>query len=133
MIPAEFIMGGGGSILLGVVGYFLRKTHEKIDKTATAIEALSEQIRKDSKTSRDEIIQTFQDICHERQGACSKLQKSELNTIAHKTQSNCNAITRLQEDREKRWEKQENINDNIKRVLYSTKDGGRSWQLKNGD
>lgn len=141
MIPAEFVMGGGGSILLGVVGYFLKKTHEKIDSTANAVNQIGKDVETkldkleikleiETKATKTEITQIFQDICHERQGACGKLRDAMLVSVENKAAAACGKIARVIEDRDKRWERQEQFNEQVKRVLYQTKDGGRSWQLK---
>lgn len=140
-IPIDVFMGGGGITLLGVVSYFLRKTHEKIDGTASAVTALGtsleDQIDRleskleiETKQTKIEITQIFQDICHERQGACGRLQESKLLAVENKARAACIKADRIAEENEKRWAKQEIINDKIKRVLYSTNDGGKSWQLK---
>ncbi len=140
-IPVDVIMGGGGVTLLGVVTYFLKKTHDKIDSTANAVASMSasvaDQIDKleakleqETKNTRKETIQVFQDICHERQGACGRLRDAMLLSVENKAKAACLKIEKVAEDRERRWDRQEQINDQIKRVLYATKDGGKSWQLK---
>lgn len=132
-VPIEIIFGGSGISLLGIVSYFLKKTHDKIDDTAKAVDRVAEQLRKDHKETRDEIIDTFQSICRERQGACANLQAAKLSAVEATSKHTCEKVVRINEDRDRKWEKQEMFNDQIKRVLYQTKDGGRSWQLKNGD
>ena len=140
-IPFDVIIGGGGVTLLGVVTFFLKKTHDKIESTAAAvnsmnksvadqIDALELKLESETKNSRKEIIEVFQDVCHERQGACGRLRDAMLSSVESQAKAACIKIGKVAEDREKRWEKQEIINDQIKRVLYATKDGGKSWQLK---
>jgi predicted negative regulator of RcsB-dependent stress response len=129
-VPIEVIFGASGLGLLGTVSYFLKKTHEKIDDTARAVDRVADQLRKDHKETRDEIIETFQSICRERQGACSNLQAAKLQAVESTSKHACEKVLRMSEDRERKWEKQEIFNDRITRILYQTKDGGRSWQLK---
>ena len=140
-IPIDIIVGGSGISLLAAVTYFLKKTHDKIEGTAIAVTTLGrnveEQIDKleskmetETKNTQKEIIQVFQDICHERQGACTRLRDALLLSVENRAKAACIKIEKVAEDRERRWEKQEIINDKIKRVLYATKDGGKSWQLK---
>jgi len=140
-IPFDVIIGGGGVTLLGVVTFFLKKTHDKIESTAAAvnsmnksvarqIDALELKLESETKNSRKEIIEVFQDVCHERQGACTRLRDALLLSVENKAKAACSKIEKVVLDRDKKWEKQELINDQIKRVLYSTKDGGKSWQLK---
>lgn len=144
-IPFDVIVGGGGVTLLGAVTYFLKKTHDKIDSTAAAVSAmntsvadqidrLENKLEAETKNTQKEIIQVFQDICHERQGACGRLRDAMLRSVEAKAQAACHKIEKVVVDRDRRWDRQESINDQIKRVLYSTKDGGKSWQLKdNGE
>lgn len=141
MITPEIIFAGGGTALVGMVGFFLKKTYDKFDATALAVKQLGEsvdtridQLEKslavETKTTKNEITQIFQDICHERQGACSRLQEANLKAVEMTAKTACGKVERVMEDRDRRWDKQEQFNDNVKRVLYQTKDGGRSWQLK---
>ena len=140
-LPIEVFLGGGGVTLFGVVGYFLKKTIDKIDSTATAVAVLGQNVESqidrlegrlevETKATKVEIVKIFQDICHERQGACGRLRDAMLHSVEQKAQTACLKAERIMEDRERRWEKQEQINDQIKRVLYATKDGGKSWQLR---
>jgi hypothetical protein len=124
----EIIAGAGMTVALGVVGYFLKKTHDKIEGTSTAITALSkemgmqvdllkEKIAKETKTSRDEIVEIFQDICHERQGACARLQEAKLVAVENASKATCAKLQALASDRERRWEKQGEVNDRFKAHL----------------
>jgi hypothetical protein len=140
-ITPEIILGVGGTVLLGVVGFFLKKTHDKIDSTAAVVNGLESkfndrldrferQITSDLKVNKQEVIEVFQDICHERQESCSVLRDTKLANVEERTKLACTKISKVMDDRARAWDKQEVINESIKRVLYRTKDGGVSWKLK---
>lgn len=143
MITPEVIMGVGGTALVGVVTFFLKKTYDKFDETGKAVTELAKSVDQrmdkleiqmgvETKAARTEITQIFQDICHERQGSCARLQEAHLKAVEMTAKTACSKVDRIIEDRDRRWERQENFNDKVKRVLYQTKDEGRSWQLKDG-
>lgn len=134
-------MGAGIVGLIGVVGYFLRQKDKKIESITGALEKLGIdfdarldkleiKLEAETKSTKAEMIQVFQDICHERQGACGKLRDAMLQGVDQRAAAACNKISKVMEDRDRKWEKQEEFNDKVKRVLYQTKDGGKSWQLK---
>lgn len=148
----EVALTGGGTVIMGVIGYFLKKQSDKIDNTAAAvttlatknaesiaalsdkfetrIDRLEEKMELDAKSNKQETIQIFQDICHERQNACKLLRDEKLARVEAQTKVFCAKVERISEDRDKKWQKQDDLNERIKRVLYTTKNGGASWELK---
>lgn len=140
MLPFEVVLGGGSTILLGVVGYFLRKTDAKVDSTASAVELMGEKleqridslerkIAEDARHSRHEFLTIFQEACHERQDACSKLRDAKLLAVEHRAEAMCAKMRGIVDDRDRRWDKQETFNEKVREHIYKTKDGGKSWEL----
>lgn len=124
-MTVETLVGGGGVILLGVVGFFLKKTHDKIDATSAAvnqigrdvdarIDKLEIKMEVETKASKTEIVQIFQDICHERQDSCGKLQTAKLEKVETVTKAACAKVDRLTEDRDRKWHRQEELNERFK-------------------
>lgn len=141
MMPLELILGGGATAVVGMLGYFLKKTHEKIDNTATAVTKLGENVERrvdqleeklavETKATRVEIVQVFQDICHERQEACGALRDAKLEAVAATARAFCAKLHKVEEDRDRRWAKQDDLNERFKTHIYRTKNGGSSWELK---
>jgi hypothetical protein len=143
-MTVETLLGSGGVALLGVVGYFLKKTHDKIDATAAAVERigsdvdtridrLEDKLSVETKSARTEIIHVFQEVCHERQESCARLRDAKLATTENRVEAQCKKMQAIIADRDRKWEKQEALNEKFKSHIYKTKDGGSSWDLQNGD
>lgn len=146
------LISGGGLIMMTVVGYFLKKTYTKIDDTSDAvielgksfadkveeidenfskkIDQLEFKLEAETKSTKTEIVQIFQDICHERQGSCGRLRDAKLDIITVATKNCCVKIQKVIDDRERKWDKQEQLNEQFKTHLYQTRDGGKSWDLR---
>lgn len=125
-----WISGSGALILLGVAQYFFKKTDKKIDATADAvadlgkrmderINGLENKMTEENKTVRRDIVEMFQQICHERQDACGRLRDAKLAAVENVCKAQCNKIHGMIDDRNKKWERQEVINDTIKTHMAS--------------
>lgn len=112
---------GIGSILVGLVVYFLKKTDRKIDETSEKLDELNKDIIKfraevttHISTVREDIkedmIEVFNAACHERQSACSKLQDAKLTAIESREHTICAKIARLEAERKDDWGEQRKWN-----------------------
>jgi len=120
----EWIVATGFAGLSAVTGYFLKKQNEKIESVDTKISSVKDDIAKNKqeleesiKNNKKETIQMFQDICHERQDSCGRLQIEKLNSMHKEGEAMCMKISRIKEDRGYRWKSQEKLNDEIKKHL----------------
>jgi hypothetical protein len=129
-LPFEIVMGVG-AVALGVIGYFLRKTDGRIDETAQSVKGLAdkfdnridkleEKMDESIKSSKEEIVGIFQEICHERQDACGKLRDAKLIAVENQCQAACNKVRALTLDRDRKWEKQDELNERIRVHIYSS-------------
>jgi outer membrane murein-binding lipoprotein Lpp len=122
----EFVVGAT-CLLLGVVGYFLKKVDNKIDLTATIVSTLKAEIPLQLATMRsdlkEDIVDAFNSICVERQGSCSRLQQAKLDTIMATNTAICAKLGRLDEERKEAWSLQRRWNDKIETTIYSDKGG----------
>ena len=110
----ELITGSGFTGMTVVVGYFLRRRNEKIDAIDVKLDKMDKELKSDIKNNKAEIIQMFQDICHERQHACVGLQSEKMEGLRKEGQTICAKVKRIKEDRTEKWKKQETINDRVK-------------------
>jgi len=121
------IIVGVSCILLGVVGYFLKKVDNKIDSTATIVSTLKTEIPLQLATMRndlkEDIVEAFNNICVERQGSCSRLQQAKLDTITATNSAICAKLGRLDAERKEAWSLQRRWNDKIESTIYSDKGG----------
>jgi len=73
-LAMDYTTLGGGAAMIAVVGYFLRKVDIKVDDNASVVNGLRTSMSEMRSGIRDDITLLFNTICHERQGACVKLQ-----------------------------------------------------------
>ena len=122
---AAGIMG----LLVAVVIYFAKKLDNKIDSHTDLISEVKTELRIQLATNRDDIkadiTEAFNDVCGERQGACSRLQQAKLETLQATHSAICAKIARLDEDRREAWTQQRRWNDKIETTIYSDRNGGK--------
>ena len=126
-ITPDVIIGGAATVMVGVTAFFLRKIDSKIDHTAAQASALSEKILTIRDDLKEDMVEIFNYTCHERQGSCARLQEVKLNAIEHQAKTVCAKLATLGVERERRWDKQEALNEKFKSHIYKTKDGGAAW------
>ena len=114
------------SILLVLLGYFIKKVDKKIEAHSDMITAtkgdLTVQLITMRANIKDDIVEAFNEICTERQGSCSKLQQAKLDLLTATHQAICAKLARLDEERRDAWSVQRRWNDKIETTIY--KDGG---------
>lgn len=107
----EVIAGTGFASVVAVVGYFLKKQNDKIDSVDVKLATITRDLKEEMKVTKKDMVDLFQDVCHERQGACSKLVDTKLENIKTVGTAICSKIEGIKADRFERWRKQELIND----------------------
>lgn len=118
----ELLTGSGLLGMTGVIGYFLKKQNEKIEGVDSKITNLQTNLRADVLNNKKEIIMMFQDICHERQLSCGKVQDVRLDGLHKEGKSICEKVNRIKEDRGEKWRNQERINDAVKILMNRKQD-----------
>jgi cell division protein FtsB len=121
---AAGIMG----LLVAIVVYFAKKLDTKIDGHSNLIAEVKTELKVQLATNREDIkediIEVFNNVCGERQGACAKLQQAKLETLQATNAAICAKIARLDEDRREAWMQQRRWNDKIETTIYADKNGG---------
>jgi hypothetical protein len=126
------IITGTFSLLMGVVAYFLRRVHMQVDENGRAVvqfkaevdrrfAQVEQKIEDTAKETRKELIEMFGTQCHERQDSCGKLRDAKLEKVENKCRTQCEQIRRMEEDRNKKWDRQESVNDQFRAVLHGSK------------
>ncbi len=131
------------ALIIVLVLWILRRQTTITDNIANSIDQQNQKIEqvdhkvqeyKDSwDIRRDGMVETFNRICHERQGACSNLVATQLTAgrdAADAKMANfntrldhaCRKIEDLKTRRDKRWARQDQIND---RLLNELKNNNR--------
>ena len=113
-VITELIFGGGAVSLSAVVGYFLRQQNAKIESVDQKLMTMRSDLKKDIKINKEEVINTFQNVCHERQDACKALQETKLEGMRKEGEALCRKIEVVKLEKDARWTKQEGINDQFK-------------------
>jgi hypothetical protein len=126
---------GIGSLLVAIISYFLKKTNDKLEATATAVNNMEVKVTTiEGKISsimasmesrfahsmdglEAKLVETFQRICHERQESCGKVQDLRIESLRRETHAFCQKLHAVSEDRAKKWERQETLNDNFRTHL----------------
>ena len=126
-LSIEAIVTGAAVILIGIVSFFLRKIDAKIDDTAREAASLKERILSIRDDLKEDMIEIFNLACHERQNACAKLQEVKIGLVEHQAKTCCAKMAALSLERERKWEKQERMNEKFIGHLYKTKDAGAAW------
>jgi hypothetical protein len=122
------IAAGIISILLVLLGYFIRKVDRKIDAHSEMINAIKTDLTLQLATMRSDIkedtTEAFSTICIERQGSCSKLQDAKLQVITATNTAICAKLSRLDDERREDWNIQRRWNDKVETTIYKDR-GGR--------
>jgi hypothetical protein len=66
-------------------------------------------------TRKNGILKSFDSLCHERQGACAGLVDTKLEGIDKSFKHVCSKFDDIKRDRERRWQKQDGINEDFLR------------------
>jgi hypothetical protein len=91
--------------------------NKKMDAFNSRIGEVSSEIigyRESWDTRKVGILKGFDRVCHERQESCSGLVDSKLENIDTQFGHVCRKFEDMKRDRERKWEKQEKINERIK-------------------
>ncbi len=120
-LPIDPATAAVGGTLLGLIAYFLRKTDKKVDANAEKLELFRADIvefKGDIKTQistmrddlKEDMIEIFNDTCHERQGSCSRLQDTKMAALEAREHTICAKIAKLESDRREDWGEQRRWN-----------------------
>lgn len=136
----------GGTGLIAVVAYFLKKLVGKIDNNSEAMNVFRTQMLKDIGGLKDgvqqsllvnkkEIVSMFHEVCHERQGTCHSLVEARLDNLKTHYLKVCHRLDEITSERKEAWKEQRNVNSNIYDTLYQrlvNKEGARWANEGNG-
>jgi ABC-type Na+ transport system ATPase subunit NatA len=136
----------GGTTLLAVVAYFLKKLVTKVDTNGESVQEFRQQVLKDIGSLKDgvnqsllinkkEVISMFHEVCHERQGTCSGLVEARIENLKSHYLKICHRIDEMTNERKDAWKEQRNINSNLYDTLYKRlvdKEGARWAKESNG-
>ena len=145
MVSSVGVLGGTG--LIGVVAYFLKKLVSKIDNNSDNMASFRQKMIEDIGCLKDgvnqtllinkkEIVAMFHDICHERQGTCSGLVEARLDNLKSHYLKVCHRIDEITLERKDAWKEQRKTNSNLYETLYARlvdKEGARWVKENNGD
>jgi hypothetical protein len=116
----NIITGTGITCLVAVNTYFLKRRNEKIDSLEKKIDTNHAELKIDIKNNKEETVKMFQDICHERQGACGKVFDEKLAGLRLEGTGICKKVERIKEDRREKWQKQDKINEKVQNHIAKT-------------
>lgn len=115
-------------LLISVVVYFLKKVDSKIDNHASLISTMQAELKVQLATMRadlkEDIVEAFNGICTERQGACARLQQAKLDTIQATHTAICAKLARLDQERREAWNEQRRWNDKVETTIYADRRNG---------
>jgi hypothetical protein len=105
-----------------ILGYFIKKVLTKIDTHTEMISELkldlTTQLSDARINLRKDMTVIFNDTCTERQGSCSRLQQSKLDTLQATHAAICAKLGRLDVERKEAWAEQRRWNDKFETVVY---------------
>jgi hypothetical protein len=99
--------------MVGIVGYFLKKIHTRVETTSDEITKIHIKVASLSEEFRKSIIGTFNEICTERQGSCYKVHEARFKALEASDLLNCSKITHLEMERKDAWKDQRRWNEKI--------------------
>jgi hypothetical protein len=126
-LSPEAIITSAAVILIGIISFFLRKIDAKIDETAREAAVLKDKILNIRDELKEDMVEIFNYACHERQNACARLQEVKIGLVEHQAKTCCAKLAALSAEREKKWERQDRMNERFIGHLYKTKDAGAAW------
>lgn len=109
-------------ILVPVVGYFLKKIHDRVEESADDINLIRLQMAGLGNEFSKNIIAAFNDLCKERQSHCSVLQITRFKALELSDKINCDKMVRLESDRKEAWILQKQWNERIENTITGIKD-----------
>jgi len=114
------------AFIVVLIIWILRRQSVISDMVGTKCDDLSREIKetnseivgyKESWEKRKEgLLETFDRICHERQGACAGLVDAKLEGVDKSFSHVCGKFEEIKHDRELRWSKQDEINADVIRM-----------------
>jgi galactokinase/mevalonate kinase-like predicted kinase len=109
----ELILGISAAMLVGALGFFLKRSLNEVSAMRKEAKESVVSIYKRIDGSARDIMNNHNQLCHERQGACAALMDVRFKNIDHANHLACQKIAKLDENMEKRWEKQERLNEKL--------------------
>jgi hypothetical protein len=108
----------GTTVILLILGYFLRKIDAKVDSSAKDINMIRLQMAGLSAEFQKNITDTFNEVCKERQNSCVVSQNFRFKSLEESDKHNCQKIDHLEKQRKEAWEEQKKWNDRVERKLF---------------
>lgn len=125
------ITGAVVASVVATIAYLLRKIDAKIEANTQDIIAIRLQTAGFAAEMVNGAMQVFNNICKERQGACSQLHGSRFRTLEDGDRQNCQKIANLELDRKEAWKEQKRWNERIEEVVYNHNDRNEKGKGKN--
>ena len=105
------------ALLIPVVGFFLKKIHDKVEGSSTAINDIKLKMACLGGEFSKTITEAFNNLCKERQDHCYRLHEARFKALEVSDQINCNKIHKLESDRKDIWVEQKMWNRKIENIL----------------
>lgn len=96
-----------------IIGYFLKKQNDKLEDMGNTMNLLQSTLTAQINESKGDMVKLFQDVCHERQGACSRLIEQRVENLRTLGDGICRKIDAIKSDRVEKWRKQDAMNDRM--------------------
>ena len=109
-------------LLLPVVGYFLKRIHEKVEASAGDINAININMAGMGAEFSKNTTAAFNELCKERQGHCHASQLLRFKSLETSDGINCNKIHRLEDERKEAWVIQKVWNTKIEAFISGIKE-----------
>lgn len=132
--PLDVFVLGGGSAAVAVIAYFMRKVDAKVDANAENLAGLrddfnelkadiKDQIASTREDIKEDMIEVFNGVCHERQNSCSRLQDVKIKALEAKDDLICSKLSQIKSEIKEDWIEQKHWNNK-----FEDKINGKFWQ-----
>ena len=106
-------------LVIALILWILRRQSTIADNFENSITSIKTEIvtyKESWDTRKDGLFEAINRVCHERQSACSGIVDQKLRGVDSQVATICRKIDEVKQDRSKKWEKQEKINEDVLRL-----------------